>query len=65
MTTGHPTRYSESLSSLSLFNPEEIRMRSFLRWLGIGLGSLVGLVLLAGLGATIKANVQLNKTYSI
>jgi len=40
-------------------------MRSFLRWLGIGLGSLVGLVLLAGLGATIKANVQLNKTYSI
>jgi cytochrome c553 len=40
-------------------------MRSFFKWLGIGLGSLVGLILLAGLGATIKANIQLNKTYSI
>jgi mono/diheme cytochrome c family protein len=49
---------------LSLVKVKEILVRSFLKWLGICIGSLVGLILVAGLGATIKANIQLTKNYS-
>jgi cytochrome c553 len=40
-------------------------MRNFFKWLGIVLGSLIGLILLFLLGAHIKANILLNKTYSV
>lgn len=40
-------------------------MRNFFKWLGIMLGSLMGLILLFLLGVYIKANILLNKTYSV
>src|SRR5512139_243314 len=40
-------------------------MRKFFKWLGIVLGSLVGLILLILLGFYISANIRLNKTYSV
>lgn len=40
-------------------------MRKFFKWLGIVLGSLIVLILLAALGLYASANVRLNKTYPI
>lgn len=40
-------------------------MRKFFKWLGIVLGSLIGLILLAVAGLTISASIRLNKTYSV
>lgn len=40
-------------------------MRKFFKWLGIILGSLVGLILLVLLGLYTSATFRLNKTYSI
>lgn len=40
-------------------------MRKFLKWLGIGLGVLVGLLLLAGLVLYIMGGLQLNKTRQV
>lgn len=40
-------------------------MRKFFKWLGIVLGSLIGLILLFLLGAYISANIRLNKPHSV
>lgn len=40
-------------------------MRKFFKWLGIILGSLIGLILLAILGLYISTTVRLNKTYTV
>lgn len=40
-------------------------MRKFLKWLGIGLGVVIGLVLLAGLILYIMGGAQLNKTRQV
>ena len=40
-------------------------MRKFFKWLGIILGSLVGLILLTVLGLYLNTNVRLNKTYTV
>ncbi len=40
-------------------------MRKFFKWLGIILGSLVGLILLAVLGLYVNTSIRLNKTYSV
>lgn len=40
-------------------------MRAFFKWLGIVLGSLVGLILLAVLGLYVSTNIRLNKIYTV
>lgn len=40
-------------------------MRRYLKWIGIGLGGLIGLVMLAALGLSLSANARLHKTYSV
>jgi mono/diheme cytochrome c family protein len=40
-------------------------MRKFFKWLGIILGSLVGLILLAALGLYLNSSIRLNKTYTV
>ena len=40
-------------------------MRKFFKWLGIILGSLVGLILLAILGLYVSANFRVNRLYSV
>ena len=40
-------------------------MRKFFKWLGIILGSLIGLILLAGLGLYISTNIKMQKTYAV
>ena len=40
-------------------------MQKIFRWLGIILGSLVGLILLAVLGLYVSTSIRLNKTYSV
>lgn len=40
-------------------------MRKFFKWLGIILGGLVGLILIALFGSYVSASVRLNKTYSV
>ena len=40
-------------------------MQKFLKWLGIGLGVVIGLVLLAGLILYIMGGAQLNKTRQV
>lgn len=40
-------------------------MRKFFKWLGIVLGSLVGLILLAIAGLYISTSLRLNKTYTV
>jgi mono/diheme cytochrome c family protein len=40
-------------------------MKTFLKWLGMGVGTLVGIALLAAIGIYIASESQLNKTYSI
>ena len=40
-------------------------MRKFLKWLGIGLGVVIGLVLLAGLILYSMGGAQLNKTRQV
>ena len=40
-------------------------MKKILKWIGIVLGSLIGMVILAVLGLSLGANARLNKTYQI
>lgn len=40
-------------------------MKSFLRWLGIGLGILAGMVGLAAIGVYVASEARLNRTYTI
>ncbi|MDP1547041.1 MAG: cytochrome c [Anaerolineales bacterium] len=40
-------------------------MRKFFKWLGIVLGSLIGLIVFAALGLYLSASIRLNKTYSV
>lgn len=40
-------------------------MRTFFKWLGIVLSSLVGLILLAVLGLYVSTNIRLNKIYTV
>ncbi|HVP22176.1 MAG TPA: c-type cytochrome [Anaerolineaceae bacterium] len=40
-------------------------MRRFLKWLGIGLGSLIGFILIVTLGLYASTSVRLNRVYSV
>lgn len=40
-------------------------MKKVLKWIGIVLGGLIGVIILAALGLSFRANARLNKTYQI
>ena len=40
-------------------------MKKVFKWLGISLGSLVGLILLAGLGLALSTDIRMKKTYAV
>jgi cytochrome c553 len=56
---------SKYIKPLSFILLKETRMRKLLKWLGIILGSLIGIILFAALGLYLNSSIRLNKTYPV